>query len=456
MSEPARRPLGLFDATMLVMGGILGVGIFFNPQQVAARVPSEKAFLAAWLLGGLVACCGAFTFAELGGSFPRAGGWYVYLRECFGGLVSFLFAWVVLFVVSTGALAVLAGFCVSMLSGVLPWVGEPGSASQRAGAMGLIVAITLVACLGLKVGALFQSAIMLVKLAAVAALVAGGLLLAAPAGPIPAALHDAPGPGPSFPRSLAPAMLPVLFACGGWQMLGYAASEVKDAQRTIPRAVLLGVGSLMALYLLLNLGYLRTLGLAGLAADPGFVRVLAERAYGPRAADFVSLALALSALGITTVIVIATPWIYVALAREGEFFRPFARLSQRTGAPLLALGLQCVIALAYVHLSERDPLVDSVVFVEWIFHALAAAALLLLRRRRPSLPRPYASPLYPLFPALYLLAALAVVLGTLTRARTSHLGTALAILALGLVAYPLLRHLRGHATNSDGEGAHVP
>ena len=438
----AARKLNLFDATLLVMGGILGVGVFFNPGQVAGLLPHPPAFLAAWLVGGLIALCGAFTFAELGATFPRAGGWFVYLRECHGPLVAFLFAWVVLFVVSTAALAVMADFCLSMLEELAPWVGAAGSPTRAAGSACLLGAVTALALGGAKLGATFQNACMLLKIGACLALLAAGFFLFSPdavgALPPPSAPIAAP---PDLWKGFVLAMLPVLFSLGGWQMLGYAAGEVADPQRVLPRATLLGVGAVIILTLLLNLDYMRIVGLEHMAAHPTFAADVARRSLGPSGEIALRVAMAISAVGVITVTVIASPWVYVAMAREGLFFRRFGRLHQRTGAPVEALCLQAALAWCWVLVGDTEALVNSVVFVEWIFHGLVAFGLITLYRRRPDLARPFASPAFPLFPLLYLLTACAVVLGNLWQNDARLSWTGLTVVGSGCVTYAIWTRL---------------
>ncbi len=255
------RALNAFDATLLVMGGIIGVGIFFNAQQVAALVPDPTWFLTLWAIGGLVALLGALTFAELGASLPHAGGWYVFLRTAFGPFPAFLFACVVLFVVSTGAIAVMASFCVEQLAGLVPGISQAPSTSANVAGVVVIVGVTCISMLGVKVGATFQNACMLIKLTAIFALVVAAWLWAgasepprvehvtAPEGAVGALSSTEQG---SLLGRAVRAMLPVLFACGGWQMLFYIAPRVRDPQRTLPRAILFGVMGVVVLYVALN------------------------------------------------------------------------------------------------------------------------------------------------------------------------------------------------------------
>lgn len=438
MTEPApTRKLTLFDATLLVMGGIIGVGIFFNPHTIATRVPVPWLYFALWIFGGLVAIAAAFTFAELGGSFPRAGGWFVYLRAAFGPFAAFLFAWVVLFTQSPSAIASIAKFCAERLHILIPaWVGGKGSTSETVAAAVLIVAVTAVALTGVKRAALVQNVCMLTKLLVIAALIVGGL----------AFVRDAPAPAPVVDPALAEgtraftwsglilALLPLFYTLGGWQLAGYLAPELKDPVRTLPRAVLLGVLGVVVVYLAVNASYLAVLGIEGLAADKDFAQTLSNRAFGAFGAKVLAAGMTISAFGICAVNIIATPWLYVAIAKEGLFFRTVGEVSPVTGVPVRALCIQGVLTCVYL-LSSLQDLVDSCVFVEWIFHFLAALALIRLRRLLPDLPRPVKTPLYPLLPLLYLATAAVIVIGTLYTAPPFVKYSGSLVVALGAIVY---------------------
>jgi APA family basic amino acid/polyamine antiporter len=412
VSEPGpARKLTLLDATLLVMGGIIGVGIFFNPHTIAARVPEPWLFLALWACGGVVAIAAGFTFAELGTSFPRAGGWFVYLRAVYGRPLAFVFAWVVLTVQSTGAIASIAKFCASRVHVLAPeLVGGTGSASETLVAALLVVSVTLVALSGVKRAALVQNVCMLTKLVVIAALIVGGLLFV---GRADVAAGAEPGAARELSTgSLILALLPLFYTLGGWQLVGYIAPEVRDPVKNLPRAILLGVAGVVAVYLAVNASYLAVLGIEGLASDESFAQTLALGAFGPFGAKLLAAGMCISAFGICAVNIITTPWVYVAMAKEGLFFESVGALAPRTGVPQRALLLQAGITCVYLFFTLGF-LVDSVVFVEWMFHLLAALGLLLLRARQPDLPRPYRSPLYPLAPLLYLAAACVVVGGNL-------------------------------------------
>src|SRR6185295_8813815 len=230
-------------------------------------------------------------------------------------------------------------------------------------------------------------------------------------------------------------VLPVLFACGGWQMLCYVAPQVRNPQRTLPRAIVVGILGVVATYLAINFAYVRVLGVEGIARDPQFAGEMARRTLGATGGEVLRTAMAISALGVAIVTIMATPWLYVAMARERLFFTRFADVHPRTGAPIAALVFQGVVTLGYWSWGHADVLVNSVVFVEWIFHALVAVALLRLRATRPDLPRPFRSPFYPLAPIGYLLIAIAVVAGNLIQANTRAVVIGLSVLVVGAIVY---------------------
>jgi APA family basic amino acid/polyamine antiporter len=432
---PTQKSLSLLDATMLVMGGIIGVGIFFTPGKVAAALPETGPFLLAWALGAVAALAGAMTFAELCAAYPRTGGWYVFLREAFGRFPAFLFAWVVLFVVSTGACALVARFFGNQVA-ALAGDGAPPWLPTGAGAAAL-VGITCVALTGVKSSARFQNGCMALKLAAIGTLVVLGFTWVADG----ASASSVAAPAEALTkRGLAAgflaASLPVLFAFGGWQLLSYIAPEVKDPQRTLPRAIVLGVAGVALVYFCVNLAYLRVIGIDGLATDPEFATTVAHRALGEHGGRFLTAAMTVSAFGFLVATLIATPGIYVAMAREGLFPSVFGRLNERTGAPVVALVAQCGMALGYLSLGNDSVglLTDAVVFAEWIFHALCGLALLKLARRLGSA-RPFVSPLYPLFPIMYTAIAVAVVVGNLLTNDPAMTGIGICVLALGAAVY---------------------
>ena len=423
------RRIGLADAVLMVMGGIVGVGIFYNPSRVAELSDTPLHSLCLWALGGLAALCGAATFAELGARLPQAGGWYVYLREAVHPFVAWLFAWVVVGVISTGAIAVVLTIALQNFAAVFPALGGPGTTAGRVTGTLVVVLVTATTAAGVRTGARLQSALMVLKIAAILAFVAGAFALAGPATAQAAA--PAAREGSWLARSLQ-GMLPVLFTCGGWHMASYMAHEVREPRRTLPRAILVGVLAVVALYLGIVGGFLHVLGLEGVASDRDFAGKAAELCFGASGGTLLRAAMGVSALGMVVVIILASPWLVVAMARDGALPPRIGALHERTGAPVAALLLQAGLALGYWWLGTAELLVDSISFVEWIFHALAAVALLRLRRRDAAFDgwrAPLAAPLF------YLLLALVIVPGNLLALNLRAAGIGGSILLVAAAAW---------------------
>jgi APA family basic amino acid/polyamine antiporter len=440
--------LGLLDTTLIVMGSIIGVGVFFTPGNVARAVPDGPWLLLLWGLGAAIALCGAATFAELGLNRPVTGGWFSYLEQAFGPRIAFLFAWTVLLVVSTASIAVIADFCSQRIAGLL------GGISPLAGlllAAALIVGATGLCLLGVKTGALFQNVCMGLKLLAIFALCLAGFavtrLVSSGGGAVPAASADLTTK--VAPRlHFAAALLPILFTYGGWQNVCYIAEDVKHPRRNLPRGILLGVLGVALVYLLINAAFLRAFGAEGLANEPRFAVRLASAAFGPLGEGLVEAAMAISALGILVVTILVTPSIYVALAQRGLWFQSFGRLHPRTHAPTLGLLTQMGLALLYLFWARAlplsaglkpyainlDALVGSIAFAEWLFHGLAALALLRWRRDANHQRLPFLSAA----PYIYLAIALTVVASNLWSNRGPQTLLGLGNLALGLLIFRLL------------------
>lgn len=448
MAKPKR--LSAFDATMLVMGGMVGVGIFFTPSSVAAHFETPALFVGAWALGALIALCGAFTFAELGASLPNNGGWFVFLREAFGRPAGFLFAWTILGVTTTAAVAVITDFAATTL---LELFGAEASGRFAVAAL-LIIALNSLALAGLKVGASFQNFCMIAKLTAIAALLAGAIAFVTPgAGDAARILADAPiertGSKESMWTSFAAGMLPVLFSYGGWQNVCYIAPSVRDPERVLPRAILLGTLAVGAVYVACNATFVHAIGLEELAGNGGFASALAGEALGTGFERALRAAMAVSAVGVALVTILVCPDLYVAMAQSRLFFRRFERRHARSGVPRLAVITQTALALLYLVWAHAetlfglendearmnpDKLLSALVFAEWIFQGLAASALLRLRAKRPELPRPFKMPLWPLPTLLYLGAAIFVVVLNLgSAAARPELG--LGVLGAGMLAF---------------------
>lgn len=405
---PARyaRRLGLGSATLLVVGGIIGSGVFLNPAVIAQRVGTAPLTLVAWGLGAVIAILGAFIFAELGARLPAVGGGYAYLREAFGPLPAFLYGWALLLAIASGAIAAVAVTCASYLARL---IGFP-DAVVRPLALGLIAVVSVVNAMGVAPGVRLQNLFTIGKLAAIALLVVVGLGGATGDTPSVAfAASSAPEGLVATLRALATALVPVLFAYGGWQQTNFVAEEMVDPRRDLPRALVLGVCIVAAAYLSVNLAYLRALGVDGLAASGAPAAEAMGRIVGDVGRTLIGVGIAVSTFGFLNVVVLVTPRVYQAMASDGVFFRALASLHPRTRTPVAAIALQAAWAGTLVLSGGYGDLLDWVTFADWIFFGATAATLFVFRRREPAASAP--APFHPWSTAGFILAALAVVVG---------------------------------------------
>ena len=378
MAAPALvRRLGLADVTLIVMGGIIGSGIFVNPSVVAARAGTAAGALGAWALGGAIALAGAFVYAELGARRPEAGGQYAYLREAFHPGLAFAYAWALLLLIQTGGMAASAMTFAR-------YVRELGHVPLAEGVLSALVlaALTLVNALGVRAGAGTQHVLMVLKIAAILAIVAAGFALAGGAhATLPLAAPAAPeAPAPAMQKNFGAAMVPVLFAYGGWQTAAFVGGEVKDPERTLPRGMVLGVVGVVILYLAVNIACLRVLGAAGLASTPAPAAALMRAAFGETGARVLALGVAASTLGFLSQAMLTAPRVYYAMAADGLFFRAVARVNARTHVPVLAVVLQGAAATLLALTGEYGRILDTVVSADWIFFGLSAACVFAFRR----------------------------------------------------------------------------
>ena len=373
------RRLGPFDATMIVMGGIIGSGIFMNPSVVARQVSAPALILGVWAAGGAIALIGAFVYAELAALRPGVGGQYAYLRDAFHPMVAFLYGWTLLLVVQSGGMAAVsmtfAFYLRELSSSAVPVSALPATVI----AVGAIAVLTAVNCFGVRAGSNVQNAFMLLKLAAILALVTIGWLAV---GSPREAVAPAPGASPenTLPAALA-AMVPVLFAYGGWQTASFVSGELKNPARDLGRGLIAGVIGVVVLYLAVNLVSLRALGPDGLAATSTPASDVMGRALGAPGARLIAAGIAISTLGFLSQGMLTAPRVYYAMARDGVFFRAVGWLDPRTHAPAVAIVLQGVLAALIALSGEYESVVNYVVAIDTLFFGLTGVALIVLRRR---------------------------------------------------------------------------
>lgn len=426
-----RRELGVASATLLVVGGIIGSGIFFTPAEVARALPNGTMVLLAWAIGGVVALAGALTYAELGAMMPDAGGAYIYIREAFGPVAAFLYGWMLLAIIATGALAAVAlGFAGYLARFVdISVVGGPIGVATIT-----IVALAGLNYLGIRPGAFLQNVLTVAKTLVLAAIIVGGFILWKSLGaPLP---HPgAPAPRSNIIAAFAAGFVPVLFTIGGWQQMNMVAGEIRRPDRTIPRALTLGILIVIAVYLGANAAYLRALGRDGLASSTAVAADTATRLVGPAGGTFVAVAAMLSILGFVNVVILATPRVFYAMARDRVFLDAVSKVHPRFGTPYLAILLMAAwsVLLLFATRGDVGKLLDGVVFADWIFFGLGAASVFVLRRTRPDADRPYLALGYPVVPAFFVVAAAVGVLSSfIAHVTTSLAGTALLLVGVGV------------------------
>ena len=373
-SKP-RRQLGLFDATMLVMGGIIGAGIFANPSEVAHRVHTPFLILGVWVVGGLFAMCGAFIWAELATRLPAAaGGQYVYLREAYHPAVAFVYGWGLLLVTQTGGMAAVAIIFASYFRGLT------GAAwTESAVASVALLALTGINCFGARAGSNVQSALMLLKIGAIAALVMIGFAFGHGSFKSGALLGQPASFG--LLKSIGAAMVPIAFAYGGWQTATFVAGEMRDVRRDLSRGLLMGVAGVVVLYVAVNVACLRVLGPTGLDATTTPASDVMRIALGERGAQWIAAGIAVSTLGFLSQSMLTAPRVYYAMASDGLFFKSVGKLSGKSGAPVVAIVLQGSAAIIIALSGTYGEILNFEVTVDFIFFGMTAASLFIFRRR---------------------------------------------------------------------------
>jgi APA family basic amino acid/polyamine antiporter len=408
--QPA-RVLGPADATSIVIGAIIGVGIFFTPSRVASLVGSAPLALAAWALAGAIALAGALTFAELGGLYHGSGAQYAILRDAYGPLPAFVFVFCNATAVQAGAIGIIAVICAANLGAAIHGHPPEGRA-LNALAAGLVVALCFANAIGARIGAWIQNATVVAK---VTALLAVTLLAAAHGGGDAAEAVDvARAPEPFAAAAVLAALVPAFFAYGGWQHALWIAGEVREPKRNVPRALVAGVLVVILVYLLINWAYLRLLGVSGVASSHALAADAVAVVLPSIGRRVVAAAVAVSAFGVLNAQLLSGPRLVYGMARDGRFFKSFGTLAGPARTPAAAVFLIGGMALLLLFLAGMrviDRLLSGVVFIDGIFFVLTGAAVFVLRRRRPDAERPVRVPGYPIVPLLFVVGEIGVVAG---------------------------------------------
>ena len=465
MAEAYKREVGLFSATMLIAGSMIGSGVYIVAADIVRVGHSGSFLLWAWALTALMTVLGALSYGELAGLFPQAGGQYAYLRETYGPLTGFLYGWTFFAVIECGTIAAVAVGFGKYLGAFVPWVSEArwlagpfhvpalqvtrdiavgpydlGLTSARFAGILLILLLSLVNAYGVRLGARIQNLFTVAKIGSLAALILFGLLLSPGTPANPAPLPPASGTATlPFLVLLLVVQTGTLFSADAWNSVTFIAGEVKEPRRTIPLALLVGTSLVCGLYLLANWAYLKVLGPAAIATAPmDRVGSLALKAlFGPPGELLMAAAVLWSMFGCQNGLVLSGARVYQAMAADGLFLPPAARLN-RHAVPGFALGIQALWASALTLSGSYGQLLDYVIFAALLFYVLTVAGVIVLRIRGPQLERPVRVPLYPLLPLLYLGCALAVM-GALLLHRPAFTWPGLVIVLLGLPVYAATR-----------------
>jgi APA family basic amino acid/polyamine antiporter len=432
------RTLNLRDLIFLIAGSVIGSGIFLVPGAILRQVNGSVGLaLAVWVCGGLLSLLGALTYGELAAMNPAAGGLYVYIRDGFGRLPAFLYGWTLFLAIATGSIATLAAAFSAYMGQIIPL----SPFGIKAVAVGMIAVVTAVNVWGTRKSADMQNWTTLIKVAAI--LVMSGILLALGRG-YSATMHAMwPAQHGGIAANFGIAMIAVLWAYEGWQFASYSAGEASNPQRDFPRAFLVGTVFLMVIYLIAVISYLAALGPERVAGSDTIAATAIDAVLGPGFAKLVALMILVSTFSAANSIQLTAPRVFHVMAKDGLFFRRLAEVHSRFRTPAIAVLACGAWSAVLVCLGSFQQLFTYVIFTGWIFYGLAAASIFQYRRRMPDAERPYRVPGYPWTPALFVLAAAALVLNTILSGPAGA-AEGLGIVLLGLPAYLIWRR-RGNA-----------
>ena len=410
---------------MIVMGGIIGSGIFMNPSVVALQVHTPFLILGAWVLGGLFALAAAFIWAELAALRPDVGGQYAYLREAFHPAVAFLYGWVLLLVVQTGGMAAVA---VTFARYFVELTNLPIPSAYLAAIV--LALLTVINCLGVRAGSTVQSILMVLKILAIAMLVVCGFLFAGRSAN-PSELLDRPV-SPDLLTAFGAALVPVIFAYGGWQTATFVAGEIKEPRKNLPRGLILGVVGVVLLYLAANVVYISVLGTEGLAVSKAPASDVMRSALGDLGARIIAAGIAISTVGFLSQSMLTAPRVYFAMAKDGLFFERVGVVHRTTRAPIVAIGLQGLLAILIALLGTYERILNYVVSVDVIFFGLTACCIFVFRRREQA--GATRVPGHPFTTILFIAVCWLVAINTIFHFPTNTL-IGIAILIAGIPAY---------------------
>ncbi len=432
--ERLPRHLGLWSAIAVLVGSTIGSGIFRVPASVAERLTDPGPVLLAWVVGGIIALMGALTYAELAAAMPRSGGVFAYILEAFGPMPAFLFGWSELTVIRASALGAIATIFSEYL-GLL--VGYDG-ATTRYVAAAAVLFVGILNYVGVRFASVAMNLTTFAKYGALAALV----VLAFAAGEGSTRNFTPAWPSTLNLSAMGTVLIAIMWTYDGWADLSFMGGEVKDPGRTLPMALLLGTGAIVVVYLLLNVAYIYLVPLPEMAQSPLIAATAADRIplFGRHGGAIIAAMVMISCFGTLIGSMMTGPRIFFAMADRKLFFSQLARVSPRFQSPSVAIWLATGLGVVYVLLNDFQQLADKFILGIWPFYALAVGAVYVLRRKRPDLHRPYRCWGYPVVPALFLQASLALVINALVE-QTRDTGITFLIILTGIPVYLVWRRM---------------
>jgi len=423
-----KKELTLFGLTMVAIGSCIGSGIFLTPSQIAGHLPTPLLILMAWALGGVITLTGALTFAELGSMFPQAGGVYVYLKEAYGDLFGFLYGWVYLVVITSGANAALSIACAYYLAFIFP-LDQTGI---KLTAIGALVIVTIINILRVKAAEVFASVFTSLKLLGVGAIIAIGIFFGKQEVHFFNVQSGTPSEGLLSAFGLA--LIGVLWSYGGWQHASFVAGEAKDARRMVPRAMIMGAIVVAVVYLLANLAYLFLLPVEAIASSQSLAADAISTIL-PFGGVLIAVLIALSTFGTLGIYTLSAPRIYYAMSRDGLFFKKLAYVHPRFHTPVYAILVQSLWAvILLLFWGTFEDLITYVVFTDWIFFCSTAVGIFIFRHTHKDLPRPYRTLGYPIVPLIFVIITFGFVIITLVE-KPVHAWAGLILMVVALPIY---------------------
>lgn len=414
------RDLKLTASTTIIVGGVIGSGIFGSPSGIAQALGSPSLFLMVWVLGGLLSFSGALCLAELGAMMPRSGGMVVYLREAYPPIVAYLYGWTESIFVQPGSLAAIAMICISYLGYFFPAVslenvvidiGIQQISTQHLAVYVILILLGTINYVGVRFGGLISNVSTFAKVGALAALV----ILAATVGGSwdHFSMPSASAGEINLFGALGVAMIGTLFSYNGWYNTNNVAGEVKDPRRTLPLAIIMGLGLCIFVYLAVNWAYLYVMNIDEIAASERIAADVAERLIGPTGGALISLAVMISTFGTINAGMVYIPRITYGMAKEGLFFKQFTYVHPRYRTPSKTIVLLTVLSIFWTILGDFEAIIGAILYVLYIFYILSIIALFILRRKRPDAIRPFKVWGYPITPLFFLLVASGYVISVL-------------------------------------------